>query len=114
MGYLWDTLKSSACVTRADIERINAQRVYVLWDLHSAQKIHIPNYWRFPKSAIVAGRWRDMLSHYRYFPADSYFFDESYEWSAIFTHETCDDAKKSRLLLVAPESAATRCRAATP
>src|SRR4051812_34312301 len=56
-GYLWDSLESFAQVTEEQLykklEQMNRE-VYVLWDLHSAQRILVPDYWKFPRDIVLS------------------------------------------------------------
>ena len=70
------------------VQLLNKKRdIYLMWDIHSAQKILVPNYWKYPKkSVLMAKQWEsDMMKE---LPEDLYLFDSSFLWSVIFTHET--------------------------
>src|ERR1039457_4153144 len=57
VGYLWECLlQKPDVVGLSDVNRRLASKssVYVFWDIHSKDKIQIPNYWNFPKRAVVA------------------------------------------------------------
>ena len=91
-GYLWDCLKHSELITEdqllADLSLRKA--VQVLWDLHSAERILIEDYWKFPRDAILRLDARDLASGLTYLPEDIYIFDDSLGWSLILTHEYLD------------------------
>ncbi len=89
-GYLWECLKHSERIAEDQIndDRLLDKIVYVFWDLHSSEKIWIKDYWKFPKDAVLQLKYRDVLQGSQYLPEDIYIFDDSMEWSLIFTHET--------------------------
>ena len=95
-GYLWDCLLPSR-------KRISARKFWTkirekdgliaFWDIHSCDRIFIPDYWKFPKDAVLKippgllfeHKW--IVSPYGYLPEDTYFCDETFEWCLISTHE---------------------------
>lgn len=94
-GYLWDCFKffqikaESFCKTFLDSKR----NLYVLWDIHSKDRIFIKDYWKFPKSAVLLlNSWEE--EKYIALPEDIYIFDETFSWSIAFTHE--DDQNGQR------------------
>ena len=57
-----------------------------MWDIHSAERIFIPNYWKYPKECILyVEMWSEDM--YKELPEDIYIFDDTFTWSAIYTHE---------------------------
>lgn len=97
-GYLWDSLIVTVMITEAEADRLlqEKQNVFVMWDIHSCERILIPNYWKFPKSSILfAGVWLENFKSA--LPEDVYIFDETFSWSVIYTHET--DSKDNRYCL---------------
>lgn len=89
VGYLWDCLKKPVVVSKAELVRRlkNKKNIYIMWDLHSADRIFIPNYWKHPKECVLfVETWSEDL--YEELPEDIYIFDDTFTWSAIFTHET--------------------------
>ena len=97
-GYLWDCLKSCTVISEKKAEDILEEKkdIYVMWDIHSCEKIFIPNYWKYPKmSVLLVDRWTKKINEE--LPEDIYFFDDSFSWSIIFTHET--NAKGRRYCL---------------
>ncbi len=88
-AYLWDSLKNPCVKTEKDCMKLlkSYENLYAFWDIHSCEKIVIPNYWKFPKSAVVNLTYLDFLAHINDFPEDIYFFDETYSWSVVLTHE---------------------------
>lgn len=88
-GYLWDSLKQRERVPESSIfdKNLLNENVYVLWDIHSAEKIFIEDYWKFPKESVLSGRYGDLLSGIEYLPEDLYICDEQMNWSLILTHE---------------------------
>lgn len=96
-GYLWDCMKASVVVAEKeivrDLERVD-QAIYVMWDLHSAQRIKIPNYWKFPKEAVLSLTPRQLLAGLVYLPEDIYIFDSELIRTWIFTHEYMDNGQR--------------------
>lgn len=99
-SYLWDTLKHAAVITQRELLADLSHRgpVYVFWDLHSDRKILIPNYWKFPKDAVLRVPSSDLIDVLVHdseveqpedliLPEDLYIFDESMSSSLITTHE---------------------------
>ncbi len=90
-GYLWDTLKRGRVIPEAEIldrPDLADETVYVLWDLHSEEKIFIEDYWKFPRGAVLELTYRDLIAGLEYLPEDIYIFDTQYTWSLILTHES--------------------------
>lgn len=89
-GYLWDTLKRKVIVSEQAIPTMIGadQRVYVLWDLHSSDRILIPGYWRFPREAVLEIKYADMILGSIHLPEDLYVFAEHLDISVVLTHET--------------------------
>src|SRR5437899_2226000 len=58
-GYLWDCLRKpwQRVTEHFIIEclRAKSELAYVLWDIHSRGRIFIPDYWKFPKEAVLQG-----------------------------------------------------------
>ena len=99
-GYLWDTLKHAEVITQQQLVDTLAvwQSVYVFWDLHSEQKILIPDYWKFPKDAVLQSTSTDLACVLLHdadvgptadliLPEDLYLFGDTVESSLITTHE---------------------------
>lgn len=58
-----------------------------MWDVHSCDRILIPNYWKYPKSSVLhVDCWDDKILYT--LPEDIYLFDDSLNWTYILTHET--------------------------
>jgi len=98
-GYLWDCLKHSIQVTEGQIlnNQLPDQLLYVLWDLHSSNKIFNKDYWKFPKEAILKFWYHDLSAGLSFLPEDIYIFDEGLTWSFVLTHEY--DDKDNRFCL---------------
>jgi len=54
-GYLWDFLIVTVMITEAEADRLLQEKrnVFVMWDIHSCERILIPDYWKFPKSSVL-------------------------------------------------------------
>lgn len=89
IGYLWDCLKKAVVIPHSECEQfLNAKHnIFVMWDIHSAERIVVPNYWKYPKNQVLCiNQWDQSIR--RELPEDIYLFDESFSWSVVFTHET--------------------------
>lgn len=94
-GYLWDCFKKPEVLSEPACFSFLKQKknIYIMWDIHSAEQIFIPNYWKYPKSAVLlTDCWIDELG--KELPEDLYLFDSSFTWSIALTHET--DLKEKR------------------
>lgn len=63
-GYLWDCLKNSQVISYIDTIRIlqGKKNLYIMWDIHSCERILIPNYWKYPKESVLStNEWSDSL-----------------------------------------------------
>lgn len=101
IGYLWDCLRNKFVMSEKECLRYieNVEKIYVFWDMHSQDRIFIPNYWKYPKEAILEMSCKEFLDNMNNFPEDIYVVDETFEWSVIFTHET--DVQQKRYCLFA-------------
>ena len=101
-GYLWDCIDNLQPVTFDDFNRRLKERngsVMVMWDLHSHDKIHIPDYWKFEKSAVLSVDTFILAEGLAHLPEDLYIFDESLSWTLVATHEYRQD--DSRICAIA-------------
>jgi hypothetical protein len=94
-GYLWDCLKEVEVI---DFNYINSMRnslekVYVLWDIHSRDRILIEDYWKFKKNDILLLDFCVLLDNLDYLPEDIYIFNESFKWTFVLTHEYFDNKR---------------------
>lgn len=95
VGYLWDCLLNMDVISeyRAKMMLTEKRDVFIMWDIHSCERIFIPNYWKYPKTSVLyAAEWSD--SFMSDLPEDLYLFDETFRWSVIFTHETNDKGRR--------------------
>ena len=93
-GYLWDCLrKPYTVISVADaIARIQQRRqVFALWDIHSAERILVPDYWKFPKDTVLQVKSNTLTENLRFLPEDLYLCDDSLSWTVILTHESNSD-----------------------
>lgn len=97
--YLWDCLKEPCQINWSDIVLYQncLGSVLVFWDIHSCERILIPDYWKFPKNACLELNFDDLCNNKEFFPEDLYIFDASFKWTIVFTHET--DRKEQPLFL---------------
>lgn len=91
-GYLWDFLKDPVLISWDEIERLGKSLgdVYVFWDIHSCERILIPDYWKFEKNAALKLSFPDLLEGLSFLPEDIYICNEDLEWTLILTHEDID------------------------
>lgn len=89
-GYLWDCFKMSNVIDEeSGINYLSKKKkLMIFWDIHSKEMIQIPNYWKFPKDAVVKTTYNEFLENMHLFPEDIYFFDDSFKWTIALTHET--------------------------
>ena len=96
LGYLWEYLKQ---IKRISLKKcieylVDKERVYVLWDIHSKDRILVPDYWKYPKECvlqIIGGVEPAIIDT---FPEDVYFFDDSLSWTIALTHEELKPKKR--------------------
>lgn len=96
-GYLWDCLKNASLIfgDEAAEELTKKQQIlYVLWDLHSDERIYVHDFWKFPKDAILLLHAQDLVAGLEFLPDDIYVFDDKFDWSIVFTHEFTADQKR--------------------
>ena len=100
-GYLWDCLKNKYLVSEKEcISYIeNIENIYIFWDIHSQDRIFIPDYWKYPKDAVLKLRYKEFIENINNLPEDIYIVDDTFEWSIALTHET--DAQQNRYCLFA-------------
>lgn len=97
-GYLWDCLLNSNIILESKADQLLQEKreIFIMWDIHSCDRILIPDYWKFPKTKILfADAWKETFKDD--LPEDVYVFDDTFSWSVIYTHET--DAKDDRYCL---------------
>lgn len=92
IGYLWDYLKNPIVVRQEYLERFADSKnvVYVLWDIHSCDRIFVKNYWKFGKNTVLKLALSELLKGKKYLPEDIYIFDDTFSWTFVMTHEDVD------------------------
>lgn len=94
-GYLWDYLSAPVQIEldylTTKIKHLND--IYVLWDIHSCERIFIENYWKFGKDDILLLDGNTLMESLHLLPEDLYIFDSSYMWTIILTHEYSEDRR---------------------
>ena len=88
-SYLWDCLKKPKKISRNKALNLLWERknVFIMWDIHSEERIFIPNYWKYPKESVLLLEVFDE-EKLKDLPEDIYIFDDTFSWSVILTHET--------------------------
>ena len=94
-GYLWDFLAEKRVVGEAELWRLvsGIPDVYAMWDLHSAERVRIPNYFQLPRGTVIRSDPATLCRGLEYLPEDLYIFDESLTWGYALTHEYLDDRR---------------------
>lgn len=94
-GYLWDCLLKPTVISEYEASQFlqGKQRIFIMWDIHSCERILIPDYWKFPKTNILfTDAWQESFK--QNLPEDVYVFDDTFSWSVIFTHETNENEER--------------------
>jgi len=88
-GYLWDYLRDPVQIDELHAKQTlkGLNRIYVLWDINSCEKILIEDYWKFDKYDVLLLDSETLIDGMHLLPEDIYIFDTSYKWTIIFTHE---------------------------
>lgn len=91
-GYLWECLKYPMTISEKEGEKIlrKYSDLYIMWDIHSCEKIFTDDYWKFGKENILLINSNLLLKGEKYLPEDIYIFDNTFEWTFIKTHEEND------------------------
>jgi hypothetical protein len=92
-GYLWDVVRSYTRISEEQAAALarSLGSSYALWDLHSADEILVPGYWKFPRDAVLYGPAADVYDARSILPTDLYIVRADFEVSLIFTHEDHPD-----------------------
>ena len=97
-GYIWDCLLNPRIISEREADQLLQvkRRIIIMWDIHSSERIFIPDYWKFPKAEVLCtDAWSETFKND--LPEDVYVFDDTFSWSVIYTHET--DLKDNRYCL---------------
>lgn len=88
-GYLWDCMKEKEIILEKDAEDcfLKISQFYVLWDIHTKERILIPNYWKYPKETVLELDWNSYQTLKKDLPEDIYIIDLSFNWCISLTHE---------------------------
>lgn len=65
----------------------------MLWDIHTAERIFIEDYWKFGKNNVLKLEFAELMNNLHYLPDDIYILDENYAWTIALTHEYIDDKR---------------------
>jgi len=95
VGYLWDYPVNPAQIEISYLvsEVRKRKDIYVLWDIHSCERILIENYWKFGKDDVLLLDGNTLTESLHLLPEDIYIFDSSYTWTMILTHEYFGDVR---------------------
>ena len=74
-GYLWDCLHHPRVIPEESaLQMICREKpVYVMWDIHSCEKVPIPDYWKYPKDAVLCIDPNTLSELLPKLPEDVYF-----------------------------------------
>lgn len=94
-GYQWDFLVDKHVVSEDEVwHRVEPlPEVYAMWDLHSAERIRTPDYFKFPRSTVLQTDPATLRRGTEYLPEDLYIFDATCTWAGALTHEWVDDQR---------------------
>lgn len=53
----------------------------MFWDIHSKDRIFIPNYWKYPKEAFLKMKVEEFLENMNNLPEDIYVVDDTIGFS---------------------------------
>jgi hypothetical protein len=108
-GYLWEYFFKAKQISRFFLTNtlIEKEKVYVMWDVHSCERINVAaynksgnkRYWLFDRDDVLQTVPSNLLEGLNFLPEDIYIFDDTFEWSLCLTHET--DLKNRDFLLCA-------------
>jgi hypothetical protein len=92
-GYLWDVIRNYRRISEEELLTLshNLGPSYALWDLHSADQIVVPNYWKFPRAAVLHGLAAHIYEARSTLPQDLYIVREDFTVCLITTHEDQPD-----------------------
>ena len=95
VGYLWDCFKNATAISenRSFCFLQEKSNLYIFWDIHSKDRISIPDYWKYSKESVLKmEKWdASLLSS---LPEDIYIFDDTLLWSIALTHEEVKRGKR--------------------
>lgn len=97
-GLLWGCFVAPKRISEKSCEAFlqDKTNLYVFWDIHSADHIGVPNYWKYPKSSVLLFSAWDREKYIESLPEDIYFFDESLTWCIAYTME--EERRRGRRL----------------
>ena len=58
-----------------------------MWDVHSTERVRVPDYFKFPKGTVLRGDPRALQRGLKYLPEDLYLFEDACDWAGALTHE---------------------------
>lgn len=88
-GYIWDCFKNCSVKTEEYCMQYleDKEEFYVMWDIHSCERIFIPDYWKYPKEAVLLIQGSEFQKLVHDLPEDIYLFDKKFTWCIALTHE---------------------------
>ena len=94
-GYIWEHLANPMLAEERSLMKIiqKLKKIYVLWDIHSCERILVEDYWKFEKETILLLDGDMLIKSLHLLPEDIYIFDDKYTWTMILTHEYIGDER---------------------
>lgn len=95
-GYLWDCYENFYVCTEVFCEQFlkDKQDIFIMWDIHSSERILIPDYWKYPRESVLCIESWNKNKYMRDLPEDIYLFDATFSWSIAYTHEEDDSGMR--------------------
>jgi len=106
-GYLWEALarweRMSEDDVLAELERADGTWL-ALWDVNTSENIFVPDYWKFPKSAILRGAPATLAAGRELLPEDVYFVPDDFAYALVLTHEHDETGRRRDCVRALPRS----------
>ena len=83
-GYLWDCLINPHIIEENSANNLlkTKENILIMWDIHSCEKIFIPDYWKYPKTSVLYTKHFDDVS--QSLPEYVHIFDDSFTRSVVY------------------------------
>ena len=94
-GYLWDCARKFDLISIGEFksEVQNIDQIFVMWDLHSCERILIENYWIYEKCDVLTLTGKTLIAGMGFLPEDIYVFDVGFRHVFALTHEYKGDER---------------------
>lgn len=112
MGYLWDCFnqfeQKNESICMCSLKKVD--EFYLMWDIHSCERIFVPNHWSYPKKSVILLSYDEYVDLSKTFPEDIYLFDKTFSWCCALTHEEDEDGKRYCLFASCNTEYSSTCR----